>query len=474
MGVGPSAGEGGGFGTPSRRYEVVSASIPAPAPKLRQNPSEESRSSELFARLLGARRDGHRTSLVGVGNNSTPRAQDLLRAAVLGQASDVDTLLSRLTRRKARRLLVSRNGGRLYPSGSTAVHVCAKLGHVTCLQSILVHCASPELVDLKNFQSYSALLLACQEGRADCVECLLSHGADVASRNAWDETALHLAAQCRKPGRDQCLSVLLRHGANVKAKCSMGWTALHWAAREQHPLCLKILIDAGCPLDSKDQIRVTALSEASREGTALSVQALLEAGARADVRDLGDNLALHEAACGGHSQCVALLVDAGSSVNERGKQWDTALHMAVKGAHMDCVQVLLDHGADPYLSNRDGLNCFQVATSPVPVATPVRYLLREYSDHLNKPDWFGAKSRALDTEDEPKPVHSLQTLARFTIRSHLTTSCSVAVSQLSLPGVMREFLLYRDSPPSHIVSQEEESLSPSQSWLNSPRHYVLR
>ena len=64
---------------------------------------------------------------------------------------------------------------------------------------------------------------------------------------------------------------------------------------------------------------------------------------------------------------------------------------------MDCVQVLLDHGADPYLNNGDGNNCFALAAACSSLR--MHYMLVECTNHIDKPRWYGAKSRRLERTD---------------------------------------------------------------------------
>lgn len=65
-------------------------------------------------------------------------------------------------------------------------------------------------------------------GKADFIELLLDHGANVDSKSLTDVTPVHVAAQC---GQCDALEVLVRRGADVNAATNDGATPLHLAAR---------------------------------------------------------------------------------------------------------------------------------------------------------------------------------------------------------------------------------------------------
>ncbi|KAJ1464091.1 ankyrin repeat-containing domain protein, partial [Baffinella frigidus] len=78
---------------------------------------------------------------------------------------------------------------------------------------------------------YSPLHVAVFMGRAQVVQVLLEHGADVLGKTSGGEDApLHLAFILpRMAGRDAIIRALLLKGADVSAKNSTGRTPLHHA-----------------------------------------------------------------------------------------------------------------------------------------------------------------------------------------------------------------------------------------------------
>ena len=265
---------------------------------------------------------------------------------------------------------------------------------------------------------------AAQEGKGDCVEVLLSHGADVNAKDNYGRTALSFAAiygdvECvqmligagadvnaksndggtplivaalwgkrdcvevllshgaevdakgkfgRTPfmiaareGKGDCVKVLLSHGADVDAKDNDGYTALDLAALYGHVECVQVLIDAGADVDAKGKFGRTPLMIAAEEGKGDCVEVLLSRGADVDARDNDGDTALRLAAFYGQVECVQVLIDAGADVNAKGKYGSTPLMLAAQAGKGDCVEVLLSHGADITKNTKNGKTALQIA-----------------------------------------------------------------------------------------------------------------
>ncbi|XP_066490401.1 ankyrin repeat domain-containing protein 16 isoform X2 [Tiliqua scincoides] len=71
---------------------------------------------------------------------------------------------------------------------------------------------------------------------------------------------------------------------------------------------------------------------------------------------------LHEAASMGHRDCLLYLLDRGAAVDCLKKADWTPLMMACTRRNLQVIQDLLQHGANPLLKNKDGWNCFHVAS----------------------------------------------------------------------------------------------------------------
>ncbi|XP_058683924.1 ankyrin repeat domain-containing protein 16-like isoform X3 [Poecile atricapillus] len=71
---------------------------------------------------------------------------------------------------------------------------------------------------------------------------------------------------------------------------------------------------------------------------------------------------IHEAASMGHQECVSFLLERGASVDCLKKGDWTPLMMACTRKNLEVIKTLVEHGANPLLRNKDGWNCFHIAS----------------------------------------------------------------------------------------------------------------
>ncbi|NXE99672.1 ANR16 protein, partial [Menura novaehollandiae] len=71
---------------------------------------------------------------------------------------------------------------------------------------------------------------------------------------------------------------------------------------------------------------------------------------------------IHEAASMGHRECVSFLLERGASVDCLKKADWTPLMMACTRRNLEVIKALVEHGANPLLKNKDGWNCFHIAS----------------------------------------------------------------------------------------------------------------
>ncbi|XP_065698245.1 ankyrin repeat domain-containing protein 16 isoform X3 [Patagioenas fasciata] len=71
---------------------------------------------------------------------------------------------------------------------------------------------------------------------------------------------------------------------------------------------------------------------------------------------------LHEAASMGYGECVSYLLERGASVDCLKKADWTPLMMACTRKNLEVIKALVEHGANPLLKNKDGWNCFHIAS----------------------------------------------------------------------------------------------------------------
>ncbi|CAK0807370.1 unnamed protein product, partial [Prorocentrum cordatum] len=109
-----------------------------------------------------------------------------------------------------------------------------------------------EVLNARFDDGYTALMTAAEAGHAAAVRLLLSEGADAAAKNAYGQSAVHLAVL---QGRGGAVAALLEPpGARQAAVSSehQGATALEWAAKLGHAGLVGPLLEAGSDVNHLD------------------------------------------------------------------------------------------------------------------------------------------------------------------------------------------------------------------------------
>ena len=137
-------------------------------------------------------------------------------------------------------------------------------------------------VNAKNRDGSTALMRAAYSGIYKSVKLLLEAGADVNSQNYDGDTPLRSAADgfmvyyppcnqckailCRNKETDQCMELLVSAGADVNLRNVYGRTALTTAAFTCNVKCLNLLIRCGSDVNAIDNDGVTPLMEVAGLG----------------------------------------------------------------------------------------------------------------------------------------------------------------------------------------------------------------
>jgi ankyrin repeat protein len=277
-------------------------------------------------------------------------------------------------------------------NASTNVFAVASGGYVKLLKSILQSKIDINTKDSK--YGNTALITASMGGHANCVDVLVSRGADVNSKNNEGITALMAASG---NGHANCIDVLVSGGANVNASDKDGFTALTWACQGGHMGCINMLLSKGVEIENKDDSGGTALMEASRYGHANCIELLIAQGADINSKDNvgstalieaskygrlrcidiltakdtdtvnsnkkhGGSTALMHASMEGHVSCIEMLIARGANVNEKDSDGDTALMAASRGGHVSSIKLLIAKGADVNAEDSIGFNALMHAS----------------------------------------------------------------------------------------------------------------
>ena len=222
------------------------------------------------------------------------------------------------------------------------------------------------------------------------VDALLAAGADIAARNDFGNTPLHLASH-RFNENPAVVDALLAAGADIEARDVNGNTPLHWAARDnENPAVVDALLAAGADIEARDVNGNTPLHLWSSRASAGLEIILLAAGANLEARNRVGRTPLHvvvdydyEDLVYRESRHVAInsLVAAGANLDARDEDGNTPLHLASAWASRiydiyapdgwpeswddphagAAIEALLEAGADPALRNAEGRTPWELA-----------------------------------------------------------------------------------------------------------------
>uniref|UniRef100_A0A673AYN2 Ankyrin repeat domain 52 n=1 Tax=Sphaeramia orbicularis TaxID=375764 RepID=A0A673AYN2_9TELE len=225
--------------------------------------------------------------------------------------------------------------------GRTCLHAAASGGNVDCLNLLLSGGAE---LDVRDNLGRSALHYAAANGNSQCTISLVRAGAEVNELDLTGCSPLHYAAASHT--FCGCLDFLLDNGANPTLKNTKGYSAVHFAAaygNKQHlELVSRLLeISFNCLEEVESNIPVSPLHLAAYYGHCDALRLLCETLVSLDVRDIEGQTALHLAAKRGFTQCVEVLLkhQASYTVKEH-KHKRTALHAAAAEGHVDCLLLI--------------------------------------------------------------------------------------------------------------------------------------
>jgi uncharacterized protein len=159
-------------------------------------------------------------------------------------------------------------------TGEASLIDLVKQGEITKVRE---HLENTGMVNMRDGNSWTALMYASAAGRDDLVSLLLENGAEPNVQDPPGWTALMLAAN---QGSPSIVESLIKKQADVNAMTSKNTTALIVAAGRGHLQVVRMLCSAFAKLSVKDGDGKTALNYALEKGHTEVVDFLREQGAR--------------------------------------------------------------------------------------------------------------------------------------------------------------------------------------------------
>jgi ankyrin repeat protein len=169
----------------------------------------------------------------------------------------------------------------------------------------------PAMVDSKDKDGKTPLLVAAEQGHREVVEVLLEMNSDVNAQSGQYGNALQAVSA---GGHKEVATLLLDKGADVNAQGGQYSNALYAASDKGHKEIATLLLDKGADVNAQGGQYSNALQAAS--------------------------------ACG-YKEIVMLLLDKGANVNAQGGQYGNALQAASFRGHKEVATLLQKHGALP-------------------------------------------------------------------------------------------------------------------------------
>ena len=247
------------------------------------------------------------------------------------------------------------------PRGSTPLMYAAAFGSLEAMKSLVTAGAD---VNAKNAFDMTALLV-CSTDLAK-VRFLVDKGADVNARSKPGRTSLLVASSYN--GGSEIVKLLVGKGANLSIVGGSKETPLTEATAADDTATIKFLVEKGADINAADQYGQTPLWNASAEANIEVMKLLIAKGAdvnRANTSSvpvkngpiaLSQLTPLHNASSANSLDAVSLLLSHGAKVDPLDVRGMTPLMLALASDRADprVVKLLLDKGADPKIKSKAG------------------------------------------------------------------------------------------------------------------------
>ena len=200
----------------------------------------------------------------------------------------------------------------------------------------------------------SPIYIACQKGFVDIVHALIRGGANV-NIVEKDTQATPLFVACHVGNKD-VVDVLLANGADMnKPEEYRKLTPIHTASARGHQEVVDLLLNAGAVVDAVHPNKVTPLYLACQEGFYSIVEKLINRHADINLQEIKGTSPLYTASARNHYDIVQLLTVSGANVNLSTHNRINALHVASQNGHTSVVEHLISAGCKVNYAEKSGV-----------------------------------------------------------------------------------------------------------------------
>lgn len=220
-------------------------------------------------------------------------------------------------------------------------------------------CETPDEIDKKNTNGWTALMLACTncETHSDIatVKLLLNHGANIEKCNNARENSLMLACvNSNKCSSNECVKILIDTGVNInyyfgELNRTYLMTTCGCVGDGSNCETVKLLIDANANVNFQDIYGRTSLMMTTDYYT---IKMLIDAGADVNMLDYYGSSVLMRMCCRYENKienkCIKLLIKSGADINYQTTNGFTAIMGLCRWTNKhtnELIKILLDANA---------------------------------------------------------------------------------------------------------------------------------
>jgi ankyrin repeat protein len=202
--------------------------------------------------------------------------------------------------------------------------------------------ASTSTIDDRDADGLTALHWATARGNVDAVKVLLEFGAAPNVYSRRGHSPLTWAAQSPSARRAEIVQELLNHGADVNHPDSYNRTPLlNAAADPDDPTCIKLFVNSGADVNWQDCHKRTPLGYAAKMGNCHNLSYLLSQGADPHIPDHWGHTPFSEAAQQNHHGILQLLLQEDPIIpGSKLLNGLSILHLAAAHGDVETLRIL--------------------------------------------------------------------------------------------------------------------------------------